>query len=151
MSALDVGISCPIAPSARDGEDVVDVYRLTKIRKYEQVAKVLGWEYRPVTMTCFGRPHQKSIDVVHRLAMAAARKFGVEDVWRIEARWWQNCSTMLAERAANMVLRCSPTIRVPRELGGGRDCEDDDGGGVGEGCGRVDVGRVVQGADDEWC
>ena len=74
----------------------------------------------------------------------------MEDVSRIEERWWKNCSTMLAERAANMVLRCSPTIRLPRALGGGMDSDEDDGGWKDGGVEtEVDVSGVVVGGDAE--
>jgi hypothetical protein len=150
LAALDIGISCPLAATAREGEDVVDAYRLTKIRKYKRIAEQANWQYRPVTMSCFGRPHPESTKIVSRLAQAAARRFGVEDVSRIEERWWKNCSTLLAERAANMVLRCSPTIRLPRALGGGMDSDEEDGGWKEGGVKtEVDVSGVVVGGDAE--
>jgi hypothetical protein len=87
--------------------------------------------------------------LVRQLAQAAARKFGVEDVKRIEERWWKNCSTLLAERVAEMVLKCSPTIQLPPVLGG---TVDRDGIGRGEEergeAGKVNVSAVVAGADD---
>lgn len=150
MAALDIGIKCPLATTVVDGRDIVDAYRSEKIRKYRRVAMAAGWDYRPMTMSCFGRPHQDTVNVVHRLAMAAARKFGVEDVSRIEERWWKNCSTLLAERVANMVLRCSPTIPLPPALGGVVDTGED-GGGETEGWGTreaVDVESTVVGS--EW-
>ena len=149
LAALDIGIKCPFATSAAEGRDIVEDYRMEKIRKYNRVAKDAGWDYRPMTMSCFCRPHPDTVMVVHRLARAAARKFGVEDVSRIEERWWKNCSTLLAERVANMVLRCSPTIPLPTALGGVVDTGEDEGGGT-EGRGTrevVDVGSVVEGSE----
>lgn len=143
LAALDVGITCPIAASLRAGDDAVDVYRLKKVAKYKDLAERVGWKYYPVTMSCFGRPHDDSIRIVQQLARAAARKYGVEDEARIEKRWWASCSTMLAERAANMILRCSPTVRLPAELGGDWDPDEDGGGNMGAGLSEVDVSRVV--------
>ena len=65
---------------------------------------------------------------------------------RIEESWWRKCSTLLAERAANMVTKCSPTIPLPRAMGGWADGEEEEivkeaGGGV------VDVGSVVESVD----
>ncbi len=97
-----------------------------------------------MTMTCYGRPHPTTVSIVHSLAMAAARRFGVEDPAKIEESWWRNCSTLLAERAAKMVTKCSPTIRLPRVLGGEPDADEETGGG-GSWCREVEVGDVVAG------
>ena len=48
LAALDIGTSCPLAATAREGEDVVEAYRLTKIRKYNRIAEQANWQYRPV-------------------------------------------------------------------------------------------------------
>jgi hypothetical protein len=109
---------------------VLDAYHESKIHTYQTVAAVAGWTYMPMTMTCYGRPHASTSSIVHRLAMAAARRFGVEDAGRMEEHWWRNCSVLLAERVARMVMRCSPTIRMPRTLGGGADADEDAGGAV---------------------
>ena len=146
LAALDIGISCPLATTAREGADVVEEYRRTKIGRYKEIADRAGWQYHPVTMSCFGRPHPESIGLVRRLAQAAARKYGVEEVGRIEERWWKNCSTLLAERIANMVMTCSPTTRLPAELGGWRESDEDEGVEEGGGGGEVvDVSAVVSG------
>jgi len=143
-AALDIGICCPhTRVSVRRGGavDVLDEYHLAKVSKYHAVAAGAGWGYYPMTMTCYGRPHHTTIAIVHKLAMAAARRFGVEDSAKIEENWWRNCSTLLAERAARMVMKCSPTIRLPRVLGGGPDADEEAGGGsVGH---EVDLSEVV--------
>ena len=147
-AALDVGITCPLAASAQEGQDAVDMYRTKKIRKYKVIAERAHWQYHPVIMSCFGRPHVESVRLVRRLAQAAGRKFGVEDVARIEERWWKHCSTLLAERVADMVLRCSPTIGLPPALGGEVDADERGGGDVEYGRTTVvDVSAVVVGAD----
>lgn len=121
---------------------MLDVYSREKIGRYHEVAAQAGWKYIPLTMSCYGRPHATTLEVVHNLAMAAARRFGVEDAAKIEESWWRNCSTLLAERAANMVIKCSPAVRLPRVLGGGADAGDE-AGGEGGGLSGVDMSGVV--------
>ena len=57
-------------------------------------------------------------------------------------------AALLAERAADMVLRCGPTIPLPAALGGEVDADVGVGaGGVDGGRDEVDVSAVVAGAD----
>lgn len=143
-AALDIGICCPhtAAAIARRGGDVLEEYKETKMRKNDAAAKQLGWTYKPMTISCYGRPHSDTVRAVRQLASAAARRYGEENVKRIEDSWWKKCSTLLAERAANMVMKCSPSIPLPRVLGGRADGDEDEiikeGGG-----GEVDVDKVV--------
>lgn len=119
----------------------MDIYHAEKMERYQTLAAAAGWTYMPMTMTCYGRPHASTTSIVHRLTMAAARRFGVGDVTRMEEQWWRNCSVLLAERVARMVMRCSPTIRLPRTLGGGADADEEAEGAV-EGR-EADVSDVV--------
>ena len=118
--AIDVGVACPHTEEAirRVGVDVLDAYWRKKKDKYERMTKEAGWEYYPVILSSYGRPHDEAVRAIHRLTMAAARRFGVEDGGKIECAWWRNCSTLVAERVANMVRKCSPTVQLPRVLGG---------------------------------
>lgn len=121
--ALDVGITTPhtAAAVARAGLDVLDEYYKAKQRKYGDAAAAAKWQYRPVIISAFGRKHGEAKKVVHRLALAAARRYGVKDAAMIEKAWWRNCGTLLMERASSMVDRCRPTARLPPTLGGVAD------------------------------
>eukprot|EP00973_Karenia_brevis_P003231 444819-Karenia_brevis.AAC.1 len=58
LAALDVGVCCPAAAGA--GTDCVESMRQRKVarmRPYADVLEAGGVEYRPVTFSCFGRPH----------------------------------------------------------------------------------------------
>ncbi len=123
LLALDVGICCPHTHAAivSPDLDVLSEYARLKHARYDDAATRAGWIYRPVTMSSFGRPHPDSLDIVHRLADAATRRFGIENAAKLEQSWWRNCSTLLAERAANMVNTCIPTIQLPPMLGGHDD------------------------------
>ncbi len=95
-------------------------------------------------MSCYGRPHADTVRAVQGLAKAAARRFGVESTEKIESAWWRNCSTLLAERAANMVTKCSPTVPLPHALGG---VDYESVCVVSPRMGRDDIEGVVVGAD----
>jgi hypothetical protein len=121
--ALDVGITTPftVAAMSRPDYDVLGAYRAEKVRKYATAAADAKWDYRPVIISAFGRRHTDAKHVVHRLAVAAAKRFGVKSATKIEDAWWRNCGTLLMERACRMVERCHPTAVLPAAYGGVAD------------------------------
>jgi hypothetical protein len=126
--ALDVGVTTPHTMEAvkKPDLDVLDAYHKAKTLKYADAAREAKWQYRPVIVSAFGRVHSDAKNVVHRLALAAARRYGVKSATMIETAWWRNCSTLLMERASSMVARCRPTVRLPATLG----AADDDRAGL---------------------
>ena len=75
---------------------------------FERELEAAGVEYRPVTFSCFGRPHEDSRLLVQSLARRLARRHGTEahvEERRIEAR----IAVDIWRRAARMVRRCLPT------------------------------------------
>lgn len=119
LAALDVGITSPHSVLRRRmGIDPLDFYRQSKVAKYRAVATAAGWDYRPFLLGSFGRADEAAVTMVRQLVKAAARSFGISDTSRMEAAWWRNCGTLVAERGARMVARCSPVVRLPRVLGG---------------------------------
>jgi hypothetical protein len=118
--ALDVGVTTPFTEDAlkRADVDVLDQYHSRKVAKYREAAAAARWQYRPVIVSAFGRAHAEAKKVVHRLSLAAAKKFGEPNASRIEGGWWRNCGTLLMERACRMVDRCRPTVRLPAAFGG---------------------------------
>jgi len=145
--ALDVGITTPHTAEGvtRPALDVLEKYYEDKMRKYADVAAAAKWQYRPLIISAYGRAHCEAKKVVHRLALAAGRRFGAKSAGRIESVWWRNCATLLMERACSMVARCRPAGRLLHTLGGvaddlsGRRHPRRDGG--------PDAGAVVIGAD----
>ena len=109
LVALDVGICSPAAAGA--GDDCVESMRQRKVEFYQPFERELeaaGVEYRPVTFSCFGRPHEDSRLLVQSLARRLARRHGTEahvEERRIEAR----IAVDIWRRAARMVRRCLPT------------------------------------------
>ncbi len=118
--ALDVGVTTPFTSDAARSPttDVLDEYRKKKLIDYGDSCSSVGWEYRPLIFSAFGRAHEDTHHVIHRLCVAAAKSFGGTDVTRAEAAWWRNAGTLLAERAARMVERCRPVLVLPPVIGG---------------------------------
>jgi hypothetical protein len=118
--ALDVGVTTPFTSDAirSPTDDPLDEYRKRKVMKYTESCKDVGWDYRPLIFSAFGRAHEDTHQVVHRFCVAAAKTFGGSDVGRAETAWWRNAGTLLAERAARMVERCRPVIVLPTVMGG---------------------------------
>ena len=125
--ALDVGVTTPFTAEAlRSAElDVLEAYRTKKLRKYADAADAARWRYWPVVISAFGRAHAEAKKAVHRLSLAAARRYGDAKASTIESAWSRNCGTLLMERASSMVRRCRPTVPLPAALGG---VADDDAG-----------------------
>jgi hypothetical protein len=108
--AIDVGVACPTAADAlrHPEKDVLDEYRIDKLTRRGDVCRQAGWVYTPFIISTFGRAHPDAVKVVHKLAQAASRKYGCADARRTESSWWRNAASLLAERAARMVRKCSP-------------------------------------------
>lgn len=118
MAALDIGVSCPHSTDAiASRNDHLAAYDRRKRLKYSDIASTAGWVYKPVIISCFGRPHSDASTIISQLASAAARKYGLDSQATIEERWWRNCSTLLAMRTASMVSRCLPAAPLERILG----------------------------------
>ena len=117
LAALDVGIISPAASGA--GADCTEAMRLRKCRRIEPYADELEAQdvtYRPITFSCFGRPHADSWKVVQSLAKRTARRRGTEP--HVEARGMMSRITHeIWRRAARMVLQCWPNLAVDYEEG----------------------------------
>jgi hypothetical protein len=144
-AAIDIGIVCPHSQDAiaQPATDPLNIYREKKIRASEQKAREAGWSFHPMILSCFGRCHDDAINIVHRLSIAAAKRFGVDTAPKIEAAWWKHCSTLIAARAASMVTKCLPSEALPPGMG---DVDEADVGNIVERSrSEVDVGKVVAG------
>jgi hypothetical protein len=151
-AAIDIGIVCPHSSDARTAptKDPLDIYYDKKVRASRDKSKEAGWEFHPMILSCFGRCHDEAIVIVRGLAKAAAKRFGVDSLTKIEAAWWKHCSTLLAARAASMVIKCMPSVELPGGMG---DVDEADVADVVEPSrGRTDVaGVVVGGGGDLGC
>jgi hypothetical protein len=118
--ALDVGIACPFNwdGRARPSADVLDEYRDRKIADNRPSCDEVHWRYEPLVISAFGRAHDETKKIIHRLAVAAGKAFGGADVTRTEATWWRNATTLLMERNARMVNRCLPRLSLPHIVSG---------------------------------
>jgi hypothetical protein len=129
--ALDIGVTSPfIGECIRSpAVDALQEMRARKLHDNTHVCADADWDYRPLIFSAFGRAHDDTRTVIHRLALAAARAFGGADVARIETTWWRNASTLLMERCARMVQRCLPHHQLPPIIAGvnedRRDCHHD--------------------------
>jgi hypothetical protein len=105
FAALDVGITTPFTFDAlRDQSlDVLDEYRRRKLQAGTSRCRDAGWEYHPLILSAFGRPHETTAKVTHHLCVAASKAFGGMNIRRTEAAWWKNAGTLLMERAARMI------------------------------------------------
>jgi hypothetical protein len=137
-AAIDVGVTSPHTEDVLHGrsKDAVDDYYRKKRVQKGPVAERAGWTYHPFILSCYGRVHSEATRIVHRLALAAAQVYGVDDAGMIERSWWRTCGTLLAVRAAWMVGKCRPDVALPAVLGG-----------VGDGV----RAEVLPGAEDTEC
>ncbi len=118
--ALDVGIACPFNSDGMrlPTVDVLSEYRERKIADNTQSCAEAGWRYMPLVISTFGRAHDVTKNLIHRLAVAAGKAFGGADVTRTETTWWRNATTLLMERNARMVSRCLPRLSLPPIISG---------------------------------
>ena len=123
--AVDIGITSPhVAEAARSpSHDPLDAYRTRKLAEYQDMCKAAGWDYRPLTLSAYARPHSDAVFIVHKLAVAASRAFGGSDAARTESAWWRNAATLLMERNARMVDCCLPTVDPPPIVSGVREAK----------------------------
>ena len=129
-AALDVGICCPAAAGA--GDDCVEAMRQRKLERLTPFSAELdagGVEYRPITFSCYGRPHPDALHVMRAFARRLARRRGTEahveerhlaarigvEIWRRAARMLRQCLPDTAADAieADMALPplCPETLR----------------------------------------
>ena len=104
--AVDVGICCPAATGA--GTDCTEAMRLRKQARMLPYAPELeagGVDFKPVTFSCYGRPHADSARLLLSLGRRLARRKGTEahvgtrqlaarigvEIWRRAARMLRLC------------------------------------------------------------
>jgi hypothetical protein len=118
--AIDIGVTSPHIAAARlhQNIDPLDHYRSIKSRLYTSACQSVGWDFKPLTLSTFGRAHCETRAIVHRLAVAASKAFGGSDTARTENAWWRNATTLLMERNARMVARCLPIVTLPPIISG---------------------------------
>jgi hypothetical protein len=114
-AALDVGICCPAAAGA--GDDCTEAMRQRKLARMQPHAVELeasGVEYRPVTFSCYGRPHPDAVRLMQGLGRRLARRKGTEahvetrhlaarigvEIWRRAARMLRSCLPVASEDVA---------------------------------------------------
>ena len=117
LAALDVGIISPAAAGA--GTDCTETMRVRKCRRMEPYTEELEAQdvtYRPITFSCFGRPHPDAYKVIQSFAKRTARRRGSEAHVE-ERRMMARVTHEIWRRAARMVLHCWPVVEF-----------DDDGG-----------------------
>ncbi len=107
-AALDVGICCPAAAGA--GNDCVEAMRQRKqarLAPLEAELEAGGVEYRPITFSCYGRPHPDALRVMQAFGRRLARRKGTEahiEERRLAAR----IGVQIWRRAARMLHQCVP-------------------------------------------
>ena len=124
-AALDVGISCPAAAGA--GNDCTETMRSRKVMRMEPFASELeaaGIDYKPITFSCYGRPHPDAVRLLRSIGRQLARRKGTEahieernlaarigvEVWRRAARMLRSCLPEAAEDMAE-----AEALRAPLE------------------------------------
>ena len=113
LAALDVGICCP--PASGAGSDCVETMRQRKLDRMRPFAAELeagGVEYKPITFSCFGRPHPDATRLIRTLARKLARRNGTEahvEERRIAAR----IGVEVWRRAAHMLRACPVDEEAP--------------------------------------
>ena len=108
LVALDVGICSPAAAGAgADCTETMRTRKLARIAPYERELETGGVDYRPITFSCFGRPHPDSMRVIQSFARRLARRRGTEahvEERRLSAR----LGLEIWRRAARMIRQCLP-------------------------------------------
>lgn len=106
--ALDVGICCPAAVGA--GTDCVESMRQRKHARMQPFAAELergGVEYKPITFSCYGRPHPDSVLLLRTFGRRLARRKGTEAHIE-ERRLASRLGVEIWRRAARMLRQCLP-------------------------------------------
>jgi len=140
LAALDVGVCCPAAAGA--GADCTESMRQRKVGRMAPYGSELengGIEYKPLTFSCFGRPHPDSRRVMQTFSRRLARRKGTEahleerelaarigvEIWRRAARMLRQClpeSTAEVDETgqdplhATVLQRVGPPGTVEQEL-----------------------------------
>jgi len=106
--ALDVGICCPAASGA--GNDCAEAMRQRKQARLEPFREELaagGVEYKPITFSCYGRPHPDALRLMKSFGRKLARRKGTEE--HMEVRKLAAClGVEIWRRAARMLRSCLP-------------------------------------------
>ena len=109
LSAMDVGICSPDAADA--GEDCTDTMRQRKLQDYGPYLCELeaqGITYTPMIWSCYGRPHQATVDSLRAICKRAARR-RTDQKWRtLYRRAAGIISVRIWQRAARMAFACLP-------------------------------------------
>ena len=108
LAALDVGICCPGAGGA--GSDCVESMKQRKLGRMQPFSIELeqaGVEYRPITFSCFGRPHPDAKALLQSFGRKLARRHGTEAHVE-ERRLAAYIGVEIWRRAALMVRQCLP-------------------------------------------
>ena len=112
LAALDGGIISPAAAGA--GTECTETMRQRKCRRMEPYMAELEAQdisYRPITFSCFVRPHPDAFKVVQALAKRVARRRGGEPHIE-ERRLMARITHEIWRRAARMVLQCWPVVET---------------------------------------
>ena len=128
-AALDVSIVSPDAGGA-GADPCVSSVRMKK-DKYAAVLEELleaGFDYRPVTWSCWGRPDAASTAVIHSMAVAAARRRGFASPAPLVDRTAALVGAQIWRRAAAMVLCCMGAVST-EDIGAMLPLLDSDPGG----------------------
>ena len=110
LAALDVGIISPAASGA--GANCVETMRARKVARLEPFSAELDAQdihYRPVTFSCFGRPHPDAHKAIVNLARRSARRRGREPHLE-ERRMMSRVTSEIWKRAARMLCKCWPEV-----------------------------------------
>ena len=86
-----------------------------------------GMEYRPITFSCYGRPHPDAVRLLHTFGRRLARRKGTEahveerrlaarvgvEIWRRAARMLRQClpDTAHEEAEAGLAPLCAEVLR----------------------------------------
>ena len=109
LSALDVGICSPEAAAA--GADCTESMRQRKLHFYAQHLTELEAQnivYKPLTWSCFGRPHAAVTEVLHYLCKQTARRRGLVRADVLQRRAEAAITVEIWRRAARMTFACWP-------------------------------------------
>ena len=115
---MDVGICSPAAAGA--GSDCVEAMRQRKaarMQPYDLELEQAGVQYKPITFSCFRRPHPDARLLLKSFGAKLARRKGTEAHVE-ERRLAAYVGVEIWRRAAKMVRQCMPhTAEEDAEVG----------------------------------
>ena len=83
----------------------IQVRKHNEMRPYAAELGRAGIDYRPITFSCYGRPHEQSISIIRQIAKRKARRRRTES--HVEERRIMNKVTMeIWRRGAGIVGQC---------------------------------------------